>query len=54
MPEPTIAARKPMNVELEEGKEYYWCSCGRSDNQPFCDGSHRGTSFTPKAFVAEK
>lgn len=54
MPEPIIAARVPVQVELEKGKEYYWCTCGRSASQPFCDGSHRGTSFTPKAFVAEE
>lgn len=53
MSEPVIAAKEPVKVELEKGKEYYWCTCGRSANQPFCDGSHRGTSFTPKAFVAE-
>lgn len=54
MPEPTIAAKQPVKVELEKGKEYYWCTCGRSASQPFCDGSHRGTSFTPKAFQAEE
>lgn len=54
MSEPTIAAKKPIKVELEKGKEYYWCTCGRSASQPFCDGSHRGTTFTPKAFVAEE
>lgn len=54
MPEPTIAAKNPVKVELEKGKEYYWCACGRSASQPFCDGSHRGTPFTPKAFVAEE
>lgn len=54
MPEPVIAAYEPVKVELERGKEYYWCACGRSANQPFCDGSHRGTSFTPMAFVAEE
>ena len=54
MSEPTIAARKPIKVELEAGKEYYWCTCGRSSNQPFCDGSHRGTDFTPKSFTAEE
>ncbi len=54
MSEPTIAAKEPVKVELEKGKEYYWCTCGKSASQPFCDGSHRGTSFTPKAFVAEE
>jgi CDGSH-type Zn-finger protein len=35
-----IAAKLPAKVELEEGKNYVWCRCGRSNNQPFCDGSH--------------
>jgi len=45
-----IADTKPIAVNLEAGEEYYWCSCGQSRNQPFCDGSHRGTEFTPTAF----
>lgn len=44
-----IADRKPMAVELEPGT-YYWCACGRSKNQPFCDGSHKGTGLQPVAF----
>jgi CDGSH-type Zn-finger protein len=52
--EPVIADRKPMVMELEPGK-YYWCSCGRSANQPFCNGSHKGTSFVPLEFeITEK
>jgi len=51
---PVIAGRKPVAVELQKGETYHWCSCGRSGNQPFCDGSHKGTSFTPKAFTAEE
>ncbi|KAI9142703.1 iron-binding zinc finger CDGSH type-domain-containing protein [Paraphysoderma sedebokerense] len=39
---------RPYKVDLEPGKDYWWCSCGRSRNQPFCDGSHKGTAFTPK------
>ena len=54
MSNPVIADNKPIKVELEEGKEYYFCTCGRSSNQPFCDGSHAGTDFSPKAFTAEK
>ncbi len=50
----TIADNKPIPVELKEGEEYYFCTCGRSANQPFCDGSHKGTPFTPKAFTAEE
>lgn len=51
---PIVADNKPTKVELEKGEEYYFCSCGRSSNQPFCDGSHTGTDFKPKAFTAEE
>ncbi len=51
---PVVAFDKPVAVELEAGKEYHWCRCGRSRNQPYCDGSHRGTGFTPVAFTADK
>ncbi|MBU14171.1 MAG: glutamate synthase [Gammaproteobacteria bacterium] len=44
----------PYAVECEQGKTYYWCSCGISKNQPYCDGSHRETDFTPVAFEAEE
>lgn len=50
---PVIAAKAPARVELEEGKKYFWCRCGRSKSQPFCDGSHKGTGITPLSFVAE-
>lgn len=54
MEKPLIAARQPALVNLEPGT-YMWCACGRSSNQPFCDGSHRGSSFIPVSFkVAEK
>ena len=49
--EPKIAQKSPMAVELEAGKAIYWCSCGRSANQPYCDGSHAGSSFSPKAYT---
>tara|TARA_A100001011_G_scaffold395466_1_gene490554 strand:+ start:215 stop:1759 length:1545 start_codon:yes stop_codon:yes gene_type:complete len=45
---------KPAKCELEKDKNYFWCSCGKSKNQPFCDGSHTGTDFTPLKYVAEK
>lgn len=52
--EAIIAQKAPYPVEVTEGKTYYWCACGRSRNQPFCDGSHQGTGFEPVAFTAEK
>ena len=53
MDRPTIAARQPAEVRLEAGKTYYWCSCGLSATQPFCDGAHAGTEFRPVAFTPE-
>jgi len=49
-----VADNKPKAVSLKKGEDYFWCSCGKSKNQPFCDGSHRGTDFTPKKFTAEE
>jgi CDGSH-type Zn-finger protein len=49
--EPTIAQKAPIPVELEAGKMIYWCACGRSANQPYCDGSHAGSAFAPKAYT---
>jgi len=43
-----------MAIELEAQKTYYWCACGRSANQPFCDGSHKGTGLSPKSFTVEQ
>ena len=54
MSKPHVAQKGPYAVPLEAGKSYYWCACGKSANQPFCDNSHVGTEFTPTAFVAEK
>ena len=54
MTTPVIVQKAPMKVTVEAGKTYYWCACGRSANQPFCDGSHQGTGFEPVAFTAEK
>ncbi len=50
--EPLIAERTPVGVEVEAGKTYKWCACGRSRTQPFCDGSHKGTAFTPVVWTA--
>ena len=44
---PHIAGNKPIRVSVEPGKSYWWCACGLSQKQPFCDGSHKGTGFTP-------
>ena len=52
MDQPAIAAHSPIAVELTAGETYYYCTCGRSAGQPFCDGSHAGTKFSPKAFTA--
>ncbi|MDA1283718.1 MAG: CDGSH iron-sulfur domain-containing protein [Proteobacteria bacterium] len=49
-----INQKKPYVVNVEEGKTYYWCSCGNSKNQPFCDDSHSGSSFSPIAYTAEE
>lgn len=46
MEEPKIAAKAPMVINMEPGT-YYWCTCGKSENQPFCSGAHKGTSFNP-------
>ncbi|HHC30186.1 MAG TPA: CDGSH iron-sulfur domain-containing protein [Rhodobacterales bacterium] len=50
---PEIAQKAPYPVEVEEGKNYFWCACGKSKSQPFCDGSHKGTSFTPVKYTAD-
>ncbi len=54
MARPVVAQKAPVRVDLKEGETYAWCRCGRSQSQPFCDGSHKGTEFTPSVFTAEK
>ena len=54
MTEPVIAQKAPFPVDVEAGKTYYWCACGKSAKQPFCDGSHKGSSFAPTAYTADK
>ncbi len=51
---PTVAQKAPYPAEVVAGQTYYWCACGKSRSQPFCDGSHKGSEFTPRAFVAEQ
>jgi CDGSH-type Zn-finger protein len=51
--EAIVAQKGPYQVELTEGKPYFWCRCGRSQNQPFCDGSHKETDIQPLRFVVE-
>jgi CDGSH-type Zn-finger protein len=53
MADPTPAQKAPYSVQLEAGKTYAWCACGRSANQPFCDGSHKGTGLAPEVFKAD-
>lgn len=54
MSQPHIAQKAPYAVNVEAGKAYWWCACGQSKNQPFCDGSHKGSEFTPMEFKATK
>ena len=51
---PIVAQKGPYAQAVEAGKTYYWCACGHSANQPFCDGSHKAVGLAPKPFVAEK
>ena len=48
------AGNSAIAVEVEKGKSYYWCACGQSKNQPFCDDSHKGTEFNPVEYKAEE
>lgn len=52
MPTPNIAQKAPFAVDVEAGKSYWWCACGLSSKQPFCDGSHKTTAFTPIEYQA--
>lgn len=52
--QPELARKAPFAVDVEAGRTYAWCACGRSANQPFCDGSHQGTGFSPVVVKAEK
>lgn len=52
MAEPIPAQKSPYPVDVEAGKTYYWCACGRSAKQPFCDGSHKAVGLAPLPYVA--
>lgn len=54
MAEPVRSSDTPFAVDVTEGETYYWCACGKSKTQPFCDGSHQGSEFTPVKYVAEE
>ncbi|MCP4493730.1 MAG: CDGSH iron-sulfur domain-containing protein [Gammaproteobacteria bacterium] len=54
MSNPLCPKNSPYVVNVVAGKDYYWCSCGNSTHQPFCDGAHKGTEFGPTVFTAEK
>ena len=54
MAEPVVAQKSPYGTPVEAGTSYWWCSCGRSASQPFCDGSHKGTGLAPKEYKADK
>ena len=50
----SLAGKSPIEVPVECGKTYWWCACGLSNQQPFCDGSHKGTQFTPVRYQASE
>jgi CDGSH-type Zn-finger protein len=51
---PIMAQKGSYKIEVEAGQSYWWCACGKSGTQPFCDGSHKGTRFRPMEFKAEQ
>jgi CDGSH-type Zn-finger protein len=54
MDKPIATQKSPYAVDVKEGETYYWCHCGKSAKQPFCDGSHKGSTLAPIAFTAKK
>lgn len=53
MTDPIVAQKSPFPVKVVAGRKYFWCACGRSKKQPFCDGSHAGTGFAPVLYEAK-
>ncbi len=53
MDKPKITQKEPFVMSMKPGT-YYWCACGKSKNQPFCDGSHQGTSFQPVEAIIDE
>ena len=54
MSEPVRASDIPYAIEVVSGQTYYWCACGKSKKQPFCDGAHSGSEFTPVKYEASE
>ena len=54
MSDPNIVQKAPFPIDVTAGEKYFWCACGKSSNQPFCDGSHKDTEFTPLPYTAEQ
>ena len=54
MEKPIRAGDSPIGIDVVEGKSYFWCTCGKSSKQPFCDGSHKGTNFSPLVYKAKQ
>jgi CDGSH-type Zn-finger protein len=54
MATPLIAQKAPFPVDVQAGKKYFWCACGKSATQPFCDGKHKDTTFTPVMYQPDK
>ena len=54
MATPDMPQKAPYPVAVEAGKSYWWCACGKSASQPFCDGSHKGSEFAPTKYTAEE